>query len=47
MKSLIINHYDISNHIKNLYFQIPFHFKQKKQLEAIINTPLKDTDARN
>ena len=38
---------NVFNHIKNLYSQIPFHFKKKKEIEVLINTSFKDKAARN
>ena len=56
LKELVLSKYkivnneplhDVSDHIKNLYNQIPFQFKQKKKIEAIINTSFMDKTARN
>lgn len=39
--------HDISNHTKNLYAEIPYHFKNKKEIETILNISFKNKAARN
>ena len=39
--------HDISYHTKNLYSEIPHHFKDKKKIENIINTSFKNKAAKN